>query len=140
MARNVGHQDSQPIVVEAVEIVDVAPELIGRRVPDRQPQHPPRLGRTGHQGELDFSGQLELERQLLVGRLQQAVALGQLDAQVGDPQVSMNPRTEHAKVVLALGLLDIVVGAGRQARRSCCEPRPAWSASRPGSSAAPCRP
>ena len=37
VARNVGHQDSQPIVVEAVDIVDVAPQLIGRRVPDRQP-------------------------------------------------------------------------------------------------------
>ena len=76
MAGDVRHQDAQPIVVQAVDVVDVAAELVGRRVPDGQPQHPPRLGGAGHQGELDLPGQLQLERQLLVGRLQQAVPLG----------------------------------------------------------------
>ena len=140
VAGDVGHQDAQPVVLQAVEVVDVAAQLVGRRVPDRQPQHAPRLGWAGHQGELDFPGQLQLERQLLVGRFQQPVPLGQLDAQVGDPQVGLDPREQLAEVVLALGLLDIVVGPGLEPGDLVLRSRRGSSASGRGSTAAPCRP
>ena len=76
MAGDVRHQDSQAIVLQPIKIVDVAAQLIRRRIPDGQSQHAAGLGWTRHQGKLDFAGQLQLEGELLVGRFQQPVPLG----------------------------------------------------------------
>jgi len=79
------HQDPQPRVVEAIEIVNVAPKLVGGRVADRDPQDSARLGGPGHQGVLDLARQVELEVQLLVRRLELAIALDHFLLEVGGP-------------------------------------------------------
>ena len=50
-----------------------------------------------------------------MGGLEQPVALGQLAAQVGGPQLGPDPREQLLHLVGALGLLDVVVGPRFQA-------------------------
>ena len=115
MPRHVGDQDSQPVVLEPIKVVHVAPELIGGRVANRRLQDSARFRGTRHEGKLNLAGQIELEGQLLVSRLEQPVALGELGAKVGNPQMSPYPGVHLLHVVGTLRLLDIVIRARLQA-------------------------
>ena len=70
-------QDSQPVVLQPVKVINIAAELIGGRVANRRLQDSAGFRGAGHQSKLDLAGQIELEGQLLVGGFEQAVALGE---------------------------------------------------------------
>ena len=113
--RDVGHEHAEPAAVEPREVVDVAPQGVGRLVADGQLEHPARLGRTGHQRPLDLAGQIELEVQLRLGGLELPVPLGQHAPEVGDPELGADPGEEFLDLLGRLGLLQVVVGAGVEA-------------------------
>ena len=119
VSRDVGHQDAEPRVVEQGEVVDVAPQRVGRVVAHGQADRTARLGGLGHEAELDLAGEVQLERELRLGGLEQLVALGQLAPQVGDPELGADPGEDFLDFLGRLRLLHVVVGPGVQADAPC---------------------